>query len=900
MTNYVCEKCKKVFATQNHFAKHTEKLCNLPLTLTRSIQPRIFKRKIKGCVYAIKTILENILHPDSTTLKIGHSRNVKHRFRGFDTMIADDAHKMENNLEFLLHSPSNAFDGTGIMESITHWYFSEFRLKKTKEFFRFEKDFNIDHFFHELNRNFLCTNITDVSVFQSLADVPYTNLPTNYFPEKDIVQIELAPREYQTEIVAKIIDYFRKNNKGGIYLPPGYGKTYISIICLQQLAVKKCLILTHRLSISREWEKCLTLAGIPFQVINSEHDYDLAAIRKIDNIYLISTYQTYLKNPTEFEAEYPYIVYDESHVLAMEGSYSICTEIKGNKMFLTATPKIRCFTDDFENCITQELDEKTYGPAIVHISLEDAIDQGCLCGYRFMIHNKPATVECYEHVEDLLQKYGRKKIVIFYNTRKDARNAWKHLRSKIAECWYIDGNTRREAREQIFSDFEKSQIGIIVNVDVMTEGVSIPCVDCILLMDKRNSIRVLIQMLGRALRLHEGKLCSIFCIPSDCTDTIEMVLTALVYDAKNAQSIRKNIITHSSSIKESKEIVTVTCEKLKWIEITRQGISGMINYNIQRLSDVVQEKGALVECDFIENGIILGRFQGNVVRAILGRNNYYKKHLVILEEKYPDLWKLLKERASIIHSGSMSRAWKSSDKIERLNQVVLENKTLVESKFITEDQMRLGNFQNGLLGAISGRNHRFNKELSVWEKRYEYLWELLKERVSGFAFGSVSRAWKSSDKIERLNQVVLENKTLVESRFITEDQMRLGNFQTNLLRAISGRTRRFSKELSVWEKRYEYLWKLLKERVSIIHSGSVSRAWKSSDKIERLNQVVLENKRLTTYKFITEDQMRLGQFQCTILGSISGRIDTYKKQLPGWEKLYPYLFKLLRDRVNRN
>ena len=201
------------------------------------------QKKAKGGVYAIKPPLENKYeHPNFTTLRIGHSRDmINNRFKKYNSIIQDDENMVENNINFILHSEINAFNGTKILESIVHWFFKKYRTDKKKEFFRFEKDFDIDNHFDKLNIEFIKRNIEDVKIFRNIIDVPYTKIPENYsrLVENKEEQYELIPRHYQVEIIDKVIKHYQKNDKGGIYLPPGYGKTYITIMSLQKLNIKK-------------------------------------------------------------------------------------------------------------------------------------------------------------------------------------------------------------------------------------------------------------------------------------------------------------------------------------------------------------------------------------------------------------------------------------------------------------------------------------------------------------------------------------------------------------------------------------------------------------------------------------------------------------------------------------
>ncbi|KAJ3094472.1 hypothetical protein HK100_006123, partial [Physocladia obscura] len=85
----------------------------------------------------------------------------------------------------------------------------------------------------------------------------------------------------------------------------------------------------------------------------------------------------------------------------------------------------------------------------------------------------------------------------------------KDLVALFAEHGYLakglDGKTPRSQREKILSGFTAGEFNILINCGILTEGVDIPRIDCIILARPTQSGVLLQQMVGRGLRLHEGK-----------------------------------------------------------------------------------------------------------------------------------------------------------------------------------------------------------------------------------------------------------------------------------------------------------------------------------------------------------------------------------------------------------
>jgi len=473
--------------------------------------------------------------------------------------------------------------------------------------------------------------------------------------------------------------------------------------------VKTVIVLTHRLCICEEWEKCFELADIQYKTINSEN------IKKGKARVIITTYQTYINDPDSFK-QADLVIYDEAHVLN-GNCFQSSLNIKGKKLFLTATPSTTTIDLENEKVTTITLDCET----IAHVSLHDAIEADQLCGYRLLCHNKPSAIDCREHIHDLLDKFGRKKILVYYNTCEDAKQAFQFLLEKY-DVFYIDASTKKADRTILIKKFENSKQAIIVNVNVLSEGVSIPCVDCVLIMDKRNSERALIQILGRALRLYEGKDCAILCIPSDCLDTMDVALTSLFYDAKNRKTVSQNLLFNAGDEKELKTRIDEIDKKLIIIDVTRNGGS-LLDYKVGRLSEIFKDTGELVLFKYKENGTNYGHFQSTLIQALSGNNNLYKKEIPIWKLQHPELFLKLQERVE-----NASRAIKPEEKMNGLAEIFKETGNLVLFKY-KENGTNYGHFQSILIQALSGNNNRFKKEIPNWKLWYPELFLKLQERI---------------------------------------------------------------------------------------------------------------------------------------------------------------------------
>ena len=70
---------------------------------------------------------------------------------------------------------------------------------------------------------------------------------------------------------------------------------------------------------------------------------------------------------------------------------------------------------------------------------------------------------------------------------------------------HIDGDTPKNERDRIISDFRKGEITILCNVDLISEGFDVPDCECSILLRPTHSLTLYIQQSMRCMRYREGK-----------------------------------------------------------------------------------------------------------------------------------------------------------------------------------------------------------------------------------------------------------------------------------------------------------------------------------------------------------------------------------------------------------
>lgn len=114
------------------------------------------------------------------------------------------------------------------------------------------------------------------------------------------------------------------------------------------------------------------------------------------------------------------------------------------------------------------------------------------------------------------QSMNKKGVMIFAATVKHAEEVMASLPPHLSAL--VTGGTKQAERKSIIKRFKNQQIKYLVNVSVLCTGFDATHVDVVAILRATESISLLQQIIGRGLRLHEGKT---ECLILDYADNIE-------------------------------------------------------------------------------------------------------------------------------------------------------------------------------------------------------------------------------------------------------------------------------------------------------------------------------------------------------------------------------------------
>ncbi len=99
----------------------------------------------------------------------------------------------------------------------------------------------------------------------------------------------------------------------------------------------------------------------------------------------------------------------------------------------------------------------------------------------------------------------RKSTLIFCVDIAHVQALTERFRQSDIDARYVTGETKTDDRGRLLDEFKRGEYPVLINCGVFTEGTDIPNIDCVLLARPTRSKNLLIQMIGRGMRLHSGK-----------------------------------------------------------------------------------------------------------------------------------------------------------------------------------------------------------------------------------------------------------------------------------------------------------------------------------------------------------------------------------------------------------
>jgi len=357
----------------------------------------------------------------------------------------------------------------------------------------------------------------------------FTKWATDFFAKHPKFQ----PRDYQIQAAFRILKYRRCLAE----LATSAGKTLISFMVvaylLEVLKKKRILFIVPNVSLviqaTEDFDEYNLRDRIPLKI---QQIYAGAKIKKSSNI-VVGTYQSLVKKPADYFAEFDVVMVDETHKAK---SLSIRTILD------------QCWHCDYRFGLSGTIPKKgtidrltlmaCTGPLITNVSASFLQEQGHVSPCKVMIIEMDYASEEQKEsfyflsrtpedrknlfsleqnfvissekrrkfILDVIAKTNHNSLVLFYRIEQGEAlyNALRQIPGK--EVYYVDGGTDKDYREVYKKKMEnKDNVILVASYGTFSTGISVKRIHNIFLTESFKSEVIIRQSIGRGLRKHESK-----------------------------------------------------------------------------------------------------------------------------------------------------------------------------------------------------------------------------------------------------------------------------------------------------------------------------------------------------------------------------------------------------------
>lgn len=338
-------------------------------------------------------------------------------------------------------------------------------------------------------------------------------------------------RSYQKECLDNVYHSLKKGNKCiVVQSPPRTGKTVIMAEIARRTTAKgnRILFIVHRKEIVDQVKRTFAEQNVKAEFCQ------------------IGMVQTFTRNIGKLAKPDVILVDEAHHALAKTYVKVLDAFPEAVKLLFTATP-VRMGRIQLDQIATDLVEGK---------QIQELMDTGFLAPFRYFARKKIDDDKLKKSstgdftvgsMTDAIEKGIYQAVVNEYRKRVDGQQAvvyWfsvetaklcaQAFKNAGISAEEIDGDTPPDVRDRIVDDFRDGKVKILTNVNLFTEGIDLPNVDCVIMARPTQSLALFLQFAMRCLNPRDGKTATIIDmvgnwerhgLPSEERDWSEMMHT---------------------------------------------------------------------------------------------------------------------------------------------------------------------------------------------------------------------------------------------------------------------------------------------------------------------------------------------------------------------------------------
>ncbi len=345
-------------------------------------------------------------------------------------------------------------------------------------------------------------------------------------------------RSYQTELIDKIIDSMRHGHKKiVVQSPPRTGKTVVMAEIARRTTENEnhVMFLIHRKEVLEQAKNTFFQQNVNFRYLTAGMVQTLT--RRVDKL-----------------PEPQLILIDEAHHVLAKSYQRILSKFPNTFVLMfTATPirtgkqQLDIVADDL--IVGQSIHELTNQGFLApfdYYSIDDIdskkLKKSSTGDYTTDSMDQAVSKKIYGHIVENYEKLAKgMQAVVFTYSIESAKKIASEFNTAGYSAVELDGSTDKNERERIVQNFKSKKTTILVNVNLFTEGVDLPDVDCVIMARPTQSLALYLQFSMRCLNPRVNKRAIIidhvanwkkFGLPNSDRDWKSAIITADKRDKK--------------------------------------------------------------------------------------------------------------------------------------------------------------------------------------------------------------------------------------------------------------------------------------------------------------------------------------------------------------------------------
>ena len=332
-------------------------------------------------------------------------------------------------------------------------------------------------------------------------------------------------RPYQNKMIEETRAYFQRGYRCVLnQAPTGAGKTLLTASMLRTAQSRSIpsIFICHRRELIKQTHLAFNDMNIHHGIIGAGFPFSGRPMVTIASIQTLKNKLHRIRTPG-------LVVFDECHHQSAKSWDTVYKAFPDAYIIgLTATP--------------QRLDGSGLGkyyPVMVQgPSVQELIDQGYLSPYKIFapanvdiskVHTRMGdfvTSELASAIDkptitgDAIKEYQKyangKRAIVRGVSIEHSKHIAKQFNDAGIPASHVDGTTHHEIRDAVMESFRRGDTLILSNVDLFSEGLDVPAVECVIDLRPTKSLILWLQFCGRALRPMSGKTAIIIDHAGNC------------------------------------------------------------------------------------------------------------------------------------------------------------------------------------------------------------------------------------------------------------------------------------------------------------------------------------------------------------------------------------------------